>query len=339
MNENAKCYSMTCAKIGLAMLLFYAFFTLSTFAIAILEGIFTHYEKTFRAEATFDVLYAIAYFLSFAIPAFILIRMCKTLPSSRPIYKTFKFSRWILAIIIVVVAINFTISYLNNLVVTAFLPKSSSSLLGSGANLDGRPMSEIWVLFFIEILSTAIVPAFCEEYLFRGAVLTNLLPFGKSSAIFASALLFGLMHQNPLQMLYTVLMGVIIGCVYVKTKSIWACIILHGLNNLVTVLEDFLPVFTGKDWVPVLLDLVVLVLGGVCLVLIMVHQSKEALPQDVGSFGKVYDRGMEYEELPLDLPAGKKLKAFFAPTVIIFAVICLINIGKTLLSYHGISLV
>ena len=337
MNENAKCYSITCAKIGLAMLLFYVFFTLSTFAIAIFEGVFTHYEKTFKAEATFNFLYALAYFFSFATPAFILRKMCKDLPSSRPIYTSFKFNRWIFFIIISVVAMNFTLSYLNNIAVTSFLPNNSASIIGSSAELTGRPLSQVWVLFFIEIFATAIVPAFCEEYLFRGAILTNLLPFGKSTAIFASAFLFGCMHQNPLQMLYTILMGVVIGCVYVKTKSIWACIILHGLNNFVTVIEQFLPVLTGNEWITVLVDFIVLILGGLALIAIMVYKSKEPLPQTDGSFGKIYDKGMEYEELQLDLPTGKKLKTFFRPSIIIFVAVCIINIAKTLLSYYGVS--
>ena len=38
MSENAKIYSRVCSQIGFAMLLFYAFFTLSTFGVAIFSG-------------------------------------------------------------------------------------------------------------------------------------------------------------------------------------------------------------------------------------------------------------------------------------------------------------
>ena len=69
----------------------------------------------------------------------------------------------------------------------------------------------------------------------------------------------------------------------------------------------------------------------------MVYKSKEPLPQTDGSFGKIYDKGMEYEELQLDLPTGKKLKTFFRPSIIIFVAVCIINIAKTLLSYYGVS--
>ena len=335
--ENAKSYSDTCKKIGLAMLLFYAFFTLSTFAVSVFASFYKYQVTPFKAEVVVNVLFAIAYFLSFSIPAFILRRMCKELPNCRPIYKKFRFNRWIFLAILAVVAVNFTLSLLNNLIVTSFLPSGSAALVGSSEITFGRPMSEIWMLFLVEIFATAIVPALCEEYLFRGAVLTNLLPFGKSTAIFASAFLFGLMHQSPMQMLYTVLMGVVIGCVYVKTKSIWACVLLHAANNFITVIEEFFPVLTGKPWIVVLIDLSVVIFGAVALVLVLLHKNKEPSIESEGSFGRVYDRGMEHEEMPLELPAGQRLKKFFAPTVIIFVAICLFNIAKALLSFFGVT--
>ena len=340
MNENAKCYSITCAKIGLALLLFYAFFTLSTFAVS-LGGAF--YQQIahpgFRGEIIINILFGVVYFLSFSIPAFMLRKMCKKLPSSRPIYTSFRLNRWVILAIITVVALNFTLAYLNNITVTSFLPNTTPTLFGSSSDFQSKSTTQLWMLFAVEIFATAIVPAFCEEYLFRGAILTNLLPFGKTTAIFASAFLFGLMHQHPLQMLYTILMGVVIGCVYVKTKSIWACIILHGVNNLFTVLEQFLPIFTGKEWVVVLMDFLVFVSGGIALLVIMLHKNKEPLPQVDGSYGKVYDRGMEHEELILDLPEGKKLRKFFTPSIIIFIIICIFNILKTILSFYGVSLI
>ncbi len=337
MVENAKSYSITCRKIGLAMLLFYAFFTLSAFAVSIFASYYGYEVSLFKAAVVTNILFAVAYFLSFSVPAFILRRMCKDLPNSRPIYKKFRFNRWIFLIILAVVALNFTISYLNNLAVTVFFPNNSTALVGSSINVQARPISEVWVLFFVEIFATAIVPALCEEYLFRGAVLTNLMPFGKSTAIFASAFLFGLMHQNPLQMLYTILMGIVIGCVYVKTKSIWPCVLLHAANNFITVIEEFLPIFTGQQWIVALIDLLVIIAGAVALVFVLLHKNKESSPVEAGSFGRVYDQGMDHEELALDLPVGQKLKKFFAPTVIIFTAICLFNIGKTLLSFFGVT--
>lgn len=337
MVENVKSYSSTCRNIGIAMLLFYAFFTLSTFAVSVFAAFYEYSAQPFKAEVVVNILYAVAYLLSFSVPAFILRKMCKGSPNHRPIYTAFRFNRWILFAVLSVIALNFTVSYLNNVAVTSFFPNNTTVVVGSAISTQGRTISELWILFFVEIFATAIVPAFCEEYLFRGAILTDLLPFGKSTAIFASAFLFGLMHQNPLQMLYTVLMGVIIGCIYVKTKSIWVCVILHAMNNFVTVIEQFIPAITGMTWIVILIDLLLVIVGAIASVVILLHKNKEPSPEESGSFGIVYDRGMEHEELELNLPYGQKLKKFFSPTIIIFIVICFYNIGRSLISLFGVT--
>lgn len=338
MNGNVKSFSATCSKIGLALLLFYSFFTLSTFGVSLFNEFYKLTASELKAEIVFNLLLALTYFLSFSVPAFILRKMCKNLPNSRPIYTSFKLNRWVIFIIFAVVAVNFTLSYLNNSVVKMFLPDVPEGTASAVAMVgETSSFSSLHIFFLLEILSTAIVPAFCEEYLFRGAILTNLLPFGKSTAIFASAFLFGLMHQNPMQMLYTMLMGVVIGYIYVKTKSIWVCIILHGINNFITVLEQYLPMITDLVWVTVLIDFVVILCGVAAVLVLLLRKNREPIPEEAGSFGRVYESGMDYEELKLELPTGKKLRKFFSPTVIIFVVICIFNITRSLLTVYGVS--
>ena len=235
------------------------------------------------------------------------------------------------------VAVNFTLAYLNTLMLTTISP-SLASAFSSVSNLQGRPTSEVAVLFLLAILSTAVVPAICEEYLFRGAVLANLLPFGKTTAILGSAFLFGIMHQNPLQLLYTTLMGIVIGYVYVKTRSIWICMLLHFANNLITVFEEYLPVLTGLPWITWVIDFIVFVVGAISLLLIIFRKDKEIRPEEAGSFGKLYDKGFDVEEYELDLPQGQKIRHFFSATMIIYMVICIVSIVQKLLSFLGIGI-
>ena len=63
-------------------------------------------------------------------------------------------------------------------------------------------------------VTTAIIPAFVEEFLFRGMILTNLRPYGRVTAIVGSAVLFGLMHQNIEQVFYATVAGLFLGYVY-----------------------------------------------------------------------------------------------------------------------------
>ena len=199
-------------------------------------------------------------------------------------------------------------------------------------------MSEVAILFVLAIFSTAIVPAICEEYLFRGAVLGLLLPFGRTTAIIGSSILFGFMHQNPLQLFYTVFMGVILGYIYVKTKSIWACMLLHFFNNLITVLEEFLPILTGAEWIATLIDFIVLSVGAICLAALIFKKDRQPQPDTDGSFGRLYDVGIDVEEFKLDMTVKEKIKKFFAPTVIIYLVICAFSIVGTLMLFMGVEL-
>ena len=334
MIDNVKKYSKICSRIGWAMLIFYSLFTLSTAGVALLQGIVSAITSNFAIEAIFEVALAIVYFLSFVIPAFILCKMAKRVHGAKPIFKSCKLNGSIILIVIAIIAINFTISYLNATMVTSLFPSLASKFdLLMDSNLDDRPFYQIIILFIISIFSTAIVPAICEEYLFRGAILTNLLPYGKTVAIVGSAFLFGLMHQNPLQLLYTTLMGVAIGYVYVKTKSIWACMIIHFTNNLVAVVEEYLTALTKIDWIVSAVDLGVVLLGGLAVLILILKKDKEKRIDENGSFGVVFERGMDVEEYPLELTNGKKVRRFFSATIIIFTIIAVFSMGQILLVY------
>lgn len=72
-----------------------------------------------------------------------------------------------------------------------------------------------------------------EEILFRGVVLRGLLRTKRPwVAIGQSALLFGLFHLNPAQSLNAVFVGLLLGWLYYRTQSLWVCMAVHALNNL-----------------------------------------------------------------------------------------------------------
>jgi membrane protease YdiL (CAAX protease family) len=85
----------------------------------------------------------------------------------------------------------------------------------------------------LAVISTAVFPAFTEEIFFRGLLL-NQLRSGYSSrrALILSSLLFGLMHLNPWQFLYSFVLGLFYGWIYVRFKNIWLSMFMHFYNNL-----------------------------------------------------------------------------------------------------------
>lgn len=90
------------------------------------------------------------------------------------------------------------------------------------------------------IISTAIVPAFAEEFAFRGILMGTLRKFGDSFAIITSAIIFGAMHGNIAQIPFAFILGLVLAYVACKTNSILPSIIIHFLNNFYAVMLDIL---------------------------------------------------------------------------------------------------
>lgn len=85
------------------------------------------------------------------------------------------------------------------------------------------------------IATIAIAAPLLEEILFRGIILDGLLKNYKAGVSIAfSSLLFALIHGNVAQGLGAFLMGLFMGWIYWKTKSLYIPIILHFVNNAVS---------------------------------------------------------------------------------------------------------
>ena len=100
--------------------------------------------------------------------------------------------------------------------------------LGGYLPEDSREFSDsLWTL----VLVVFAAPIF-EEVLFRGR-LYGLLRTKASPmvSVLLSSLMFGLMHLQPAVMLEGVLMGLLFSYAYLRSRSIFAPVILHMCNN------------------------------------------------------------------------------------------------------------
>ncbi len=91
----------------------------------------------------------------------------------------------------------------------------------------------------LNIIIFALLPAILEEMVYRGYILRTLLPHGKMFAILISSMLFALMHGNILQIPFAFIVGFACGYLAVKTGSIWISIMLHFLNNFMSMLLQY----------------------------------------------------------------------------------------------------
>jgi membrane protease YdiL (CAAX protease family) len=95
---------------------------------------------------------------------------------------------------------------------------------------DGQPL-------WISLMVVALLPAVCEELLFRGALaraMQTRLTLG--GAVLASAILFGLFHVLPVRMLPTAVFGAALAYASLCSGSTITGIIIHLANNAIAIL-------------------------------------------------------------------------------------------------------
>jgi len=91
------------------------------------------------------------------------------------------------------------------------------------------------------IISAVLAAPLLEEILLRGIVLEGFLKrYNPTKAIVWSALLFGVMHLIPVQVVNGFLLGLILGWLYYRTGSLWPGICLHFVNNALSSLGFFI---------------------------------------------------------------------------------------------------
>lgn len=134
-------------------------------------------------------------------------------------------------------------------------------------------------VFFLKLFLLCVLPAICEEVLFRGFC-QNLFvkKFGPWKAIFISAFLFSIFHKNPWYIHLYFLLGVVFGWVYFVTGSLWAPCLCHFLNNLWTYVAFNSGLNVLIKSFPVYLDAAVFAVGVLVLVLSIRFLKSRPLP-------------------------------------------------------------
>lgn len=190
------------------------------------------------------------------------------------------------------------------------------------------------IMLFISI---GLVPAFCEEFLFRGLILRNLLPYSGRIAIIVSAVMFGLMHQNIYQIIYTTVAGIVMGYIYYKTGSLWCTVLMHFFNNSVSVVE--LVIYgnvENAEFVNLMIDISLMVAGVLCFTVLTVryvkNKRREIKRAEEGIVGTSFAPRLGYAERRLS--RREAVRSFFTPSVIVFtSIIALTYILQILIAY------
>ncbi len=317
MTPEEKRYHGTVNRIAFSLLVFYGAFNLYSIIMTYVVPLFTDRMSAVAGRVTYDLIYGVLYAAVFILPVFFYYLISKH-AQPEPFDATFTLPRETPLYIFVGVAIISAAGYLNSLLLDIFDYSGFTEeiLFESDVTLNYQVVLMLFTL--------AIVPGFVEELLFRGMILKNLLPYGRTTAVFASALLFGIMHQNAGQFLYATVAGLVFGYIYVYTRSLWCCILMHFCNNFLslvhTVILERLPESTAM---PLLfgMELVVFALGIAAAVYLILHKT--------GDRTEIFRTGVFERELPPDpeyaevaLPLSRRVRLFFSAPMIVFLALC-----------------
>jgi uncharacterized protein len=180
--------------------------------------------KEGKAESTGSLTLALSMFVGFLLMAFYLYK-AGYISRSKVTWSPVSVSYLFYSVIIVVASI----------IVIDFLMSAMPSLpnwLEDSFNL----LQSGW----FGIVCIAILGPILEELLFRGGITKVLLKkYTPTKAIILSALIFGIFHLNPVQMVGAGLMGLLLAWVYYKTASLIPCILMHIVNNSLSVYLSF----------------------------------------------------------------------------------------------------
>lgn len=129
--------------------------------------------------------------------------------------------------------------------------------------------------WFISFLSIAIFGPIVEEVLFRG-VLYNGVRMIRAGwvPVVVTAVYFGLWHSSPVQVAYTMVLGLVFGTVYYATNSLAVVMILHIVNNAFSTLPPALE-NDSTALVLIIMKVILLPVGG-WLMWRMLKQTREA---------------------------------------------------------------
>jgi len=123
--------------------------------------------------------------------------------------------------------------------ITGLISRIASGIFGSPISefINNLVTSNTFPYLFFVI---AITPAICEEVIMRGVVLDGYKKFGFKKAVILNGILFGMLHMNFHQFFYTAFLGTIFAMVVWYTKSIFASMIMHLINNGLSVVMSSL---------------------------------------------------------------------------------------------------
>lgn len=98
--------------------------------------------------------------------------------------------------------------------------------------VDGLLKDSSWLVFLLNIITVALLPAICEEWIFRGT-LQKLFSekLNIHLAVLLASIFFSLIHFEFSGFLPRIILGMFLGYLFYYSGSLWTSIFAHAVNN------------------------------------------------------------------------------------------------------------
>lgn len=111
---------------------------------------------------------------------------------------------------------------------------------GAAAQFSNEVQEELFAgNVWVQLIGMGLITPSVEELIFRGLFYQRLREWiPRGYAVFLTALIFALWHQNPIQALYAFPMGLLLQFFYEKCGSLKAPVLFHMGANLISILVE-----------------------------------------------------------------------------------------------------
>lgn len=109
----------------------------------------------------------------------------------------------------------------------AYFGISGELVSGIGISIDSDYLTDI-----VYVITFVVISPLLEEYAFRGVLLNVLSKYGKYFALIASSIIYSLAHGSFMEFIPSFIMGLLLGKIYLRYKSVKPTILIHVIFNL-----------------------------------------------------------------------------------------------------------
>lgn len=103
------------------------------------------------------------------------------------------------------------------------------------------------VPFPVRFFIVAVMPAVCEEMLFRGFLLFHMQPMPARARVAVCGILFGAFHLDPVRFLPTAILGVAISWAALRSGNLLYAMLIHLFNNSLSALSTLATDAVGTE--------------------------------------------------------------------------------------------